>query len=115
MSLGTTPAITATVPVPGAQYVVQSGDGSRLLVFSNNHNFVNTVTIVSPFNIVAFPGEMLRAGTSCAIAGVDSVLTVIRMAKADRFSQAINERPSCLTLFYSREGVPESYFGGWSS
>jgi len=29
--------------------VVQSGDGSRLLAFSNNHNFLDTVTIVSPF------------------------------------------------------------------
>ena len=64
MSLGTTTVITATVPVPGAQYVVQSGDGSRLLVFSNNHNFVNTVTIVSPFNIV--PGQQ---NSTCTTTG----------------------------------------------
>jgi hypothetical protein len=52
---GTGPVITATVPVQAAQFVVQSGDGSKLLVFNNSANNANTVTIVSPFNIV--PGQ----------------------------------------------------------
>lgn len=46
----TTPAITGLVPVPSAHYVVQNGDGSKLLVFSDNSD---DVTIVYPFNIVA--------------------------------------------------------------
>ncbi len=48
----TQPAITGKVPVPSARYVVQNGDGSKLLVFSDNSN---SVTIVSPFNIL--PGQ----------------------------------------------------------
>jgi hypothetical protein len=43
------PAVTVKVPVPSAHYVVQNGDGSKLLVFSDNSN---SVTIVSPFNIL---------------------------------------------------------------
>ena len=46
------PSITGKVPVPSAHYLVQSGDGSKLLVFSDNSN---SVTIVSPFNIL--PGQ----------------------------------------------------------
>jgi len=49
---GSSPAISGTVPIPSAHYVVQSGDGSKLLVFSDNSN---DVTIVYPFNIVAGP------------------------------------------------------------
>ena len=45
-------AVTGTVPVPSARYVVQNGDGSKLLVFSDNSD---SVTIVSPFNIL--PGQ----------------------------------------------------------
>jgi len=41
--------VTATVPIPSAHYVVQNGDGSKLLVFSDNSD---AVTIVYPFNIV---------------------------------------------------------------
>ena len=59
-----TPAITATVPVPGAQFVVRSGDGSRLLVFSNSTTATGTVTIVSPFNIV--PGQQNAACPTAA-------------------------------------------------
>jgi hypothetical protein len=48
------------LPIPGAHFVSQSGDGSKLLVFSDNTDLsrlgkdanVQTVTIVSPFNIV---------------------------------------------------------------
>ena len=54
MSLGNQ-SVTATVPVPGAQYLAESGDGTRILVLSNNSNSLNTVTIMSPFNIV--PGQ----------------------------------------------------------
>ena len=43
---------SGTVPIPGAHYVVQNGDGSKLLVFSDNSD---SVTIVSPFNIL--PGQ----------------------------------------------------------
>jgi hypothetical protein len=55
VSLGTTVQITTKVPVPGAQFMVQSGDGSRLLVFSNDKNLLGTVTVVSPFNVI--PGQ----------------------------------------------------------
>lgn len=43
---------TSTLPVPGVHYLAQSGDGSRLLAFSDNSD---TVTVVSPFNIL--PGQ----------------------------------------------------------
>ncbi|SPE45019.1 conserved exported hypothetical protein [Candidatus Sulfotelmatobacter sp. SbA7] len=39
----TTGAVTATVPVPAAHYVVLSPDGSRLLVFSDNSNNVTVI------------------------------------------------------------------------
>lgn len=40
----------ATLPIPNARYVAQSGDGSKILTFSDNSD---AITIVSPFNIVA--------------------------------------------------------------
>jgi len=40
----------STLPVPNVHYLVQSGDGSKILAFSDNSD---AVTIVSPFNIVA--------------------------------------------------------------
>jgi hypothetical protein len=48
----TSGGVNGTVPVPGAHYVVQNGEGSKLLVFGDNSN---SVTIVSPFNIL--PGQ----------------------------------------------------------
>ena len=47
---GSSSAITGLVPVPSAHYVVESGDGSKLLVFSDNSN---DITVVYPFNLVA--------------------------------------------------------------
>jgi hypothetical protein len=38
-----------TLPIPAVHYLSQSGDGSKLLAFSDNSD---SVTIVSPFNIV---------------------------------------------------------------
>jgi hypothetical protein len=59
-SLGTGATTTTTLPVAGAHYLAESGDGSKLLAFSDNTDLnepsnVQTVTIVSPFNIV--PGQ----------------------------------------------------------
>jgi hypothetical protein len=53
----TTPGTPPVLPIPGAHYVSQSGDGSRLLVFSDATDLaqasnVQSVTVVSPFNIV---------------------------------------------------------------
>jgi hypothetical protein len=51
-----------TLPVPGVHYLTESGDGSKILAFSddtdvtdpmNHPSNVQTVTVVSPFNIVA--------------------------------------------------------------
>jgi hypothetical protein len=50
LAAGTTE--TSILPIPAAHYVTQSGDGSRLLVFSDNSD---SVTVVSPFNIQ--PGQ----------------------------------------------------------
>ncbi len=47
-----TAANTATLPIPAAHYLAQSGDGSRLLTFSDDSD---SVTVVSPFNIQ--PGQ----------------------------------------------------------
>jgi len=59
----TTAGTPATLPIPGVHYLAQSGDGSKILAFSDNTDLsqlgkdanVQTVTIVSPFNIV--PGQ----------------------------------------------------------
>jgi hypothetical protein len=40
-----TRSVTASIPIPGAQYVVQSHNGNRLLVFGQNSN---TVTVIAP-------------------------------------------------------------------
>jgi len=40
----------STIPIPTVHYVSESGDGSKLLAFSDNSD---AVTVVSPFNIVA--------------------------------------------------------------
>ncbi len=45
-------ADTPILPIPAAHYLAQSGDGSRLLTFSDNSD---AVTVVSPFNIQ--PGQ----------------------------------------------------------
>jgi hypothetical protein len=45
-------ADTLILPIPAAHYLAQSGDGSRLLAFSDNSD---SVTVVSPFNIQ--PGQ----------------------------------------------------------
>lgn len=50
ITLGSSSSLAGIVPLPSAHYVVQSGDGSKLLVFSDNSD---AVTIVYPFNIVA--------------------------------------------------------------
>jgi len=66
---GTQPGVSGQVPVPSAHYIVQSGDGSKLLVFSDNSN---SVTIVSPFNIL--PGQensICRASVCTVIPGFD--------------------------------------------
>lgn len=47
-----------TLPIPGVHYLAESGDGSKILAFSDNTDLtqlsnVQTVTVVSPFNIVA--------------------------------------------------------------
>jgi hypothetical protein len=47
-----TAADTSILPIPAAHYLAQSGDGSRLLTFSDNSD---AVTVVSPFNIQ--PGQ----------------------------------------------------------
>jgi hypothetical protein len=47
-SLAAGSTTTSTLPIPSAHFLAQSGDGSRLLAFSDNSN---TVTVVSPFNI----------------------------------------------------------------
>jgi len=45
-------ANTLILPIPAVHYLAQSGDGSRLLAFSDNSD---SVTVVSPFNIQ--PGQ----------------------------------------------------------
>ena len=47
-----------TLPIPGVHYLTESGDGSKILAFSDSTDLnqlsnVQTVTVVSPFNIVA--------------------------------------------------------------
>jgi len=60
INLITTGTPPPTLPIPGARYLAQSGDGSKLLAFSDSTDMgqpsnTQTVTIVSPLNIVAGP------------------------------------------------------------
>lgn len=48
--LSTGSTTTTTLPIPSVHYLAQSGDGSKLLAFSDNSD---VVTVVSPFNLVA--------------------------------------------------------------
>jgi len=54
VTLTGTPGITATVPVPSVRYMVRSGDGSRILAFSDDSN---SVTIVPPQSIISGQGQ----------------------------------------------------------
>jgi hypothetical protein len=59
----------ATLPIPRAHYLVQSGDGSKMLAFSDNSD---AITIVSPFNIVAGQQNATCAVNVCTtVAGFD--------------------------------------------
>ena len=60
---------SSTLPVPGVHYIAQSGDGSKILAFSDNSD---AVTIVSPFNIVAGQKNATCAPDVCtSVAGFD--------------------------------------------
>jgi hypothetical protein len=60
---------TATLPVPGVHYLAQSGDGSKILAFSDSSD---AVTIVSPFNIVAGQKNATCPANVCTtVAGFD--------------------------------------------
>jgi hypothetical protein len=61
MGLGSSPGVTATVPVTSVRYMVRSGDGTRILAFSDNSD---SVTIVPTQSII--PGQ-----------GQDTPLTIV--------------------------------------
>ena len=54
VALTGTPGITATVPIPSVRYLARSGDGSRILAFSDNSD---SVTIVPPQSIIPGQGQ----------------------------------------------------------
>ncbi len=59
----------STLPVPNVHYLSQSGDSSKLLAFSDNSD---TVTVVSPFNIVAGQQNATCAPDVCtSVSGFD--------------------------------------------
>lgn len=66
-------AITATIPVPSAHYLVPSTDSSKILVFSDNSN---SLTLITPSLIAsATSNSMTPCGTSqvalCSLPGFD--------------------------------------------
>ena len=62
-------ADTSILPIPSAHYLAQSGDGSRLLTFSDNSD---SVTVVSPFNIQPGQRNAICTPAVCqAVAGFD--------------------------------------------
>lgn len=71
-----TPAITATIPVPGAHYIVPSpaSNGNQILVFSDN---LDTVTVITPSLIGTGTQSTSQipcssvAVAACVIAGFD--------------------------------------------
>ncbi|PYX42577.1 MAG: hypothetical protein DMG81_01435, partial [Acidobacteria bacterium] len=59
----------STIPIPTVHYVSESGDGSKLLAFSDNSD---AVTVVSPFNIVAGQQNATCAPDVCTtVSGFD--------------------------------------------
>ena len=65
----TAAATPSILPIPGVHYLAESGDGSKILAFSDNSD---AVTIVSPFNIVAGQKNATCAANVCtAVAGFD--------------------------------------------
>lgn len=65
----TAAATPSILPVPGVHYLAESGDGSKILAFSDNSD---AVTIVSPFNIVAGQKNATCAANVCTtVAGFD--------------------------------------------
>lgn len=49
---------TATIPVPGAHYIVSSPDGSKILVFSDNSN---SVVLITPSLLASAPSNSIPA------------------------------------------------------
>jgi hypothetical protein len=67
---------TSILPIPAAHYLAQSGDGSRLLTFSDNSD---SVTVVSPFNVQ--PGQK---DASCNPPPPDTTVVCQAVAGFDR-------------------------------
>jgi hypothetical protein len=59
----------STLPIPAVHYLAESGDGSKILAFSDQSD---AVTIVSPFNIVAGQKDATCATSVCtSVPGFD--------------------------------------------
>jgi hypothetical protein len=54
VSVGSSPTVTATVPVASVRYLVRSGDGTRIMAFSDNSD---SVTIVPTQSIINGQGQ----------------------------------------------------------
>ena len=83
--------VASTVSIPGAQTVVSSGDGSQLLVFSND---TDVITIVSPL-LVNTGSQVTSTVTACT--GCRPTNAVFRDRKSTRLNSShggISRMPS---------------------
>ena len=108
----------STLPVPGVHYLAESGDGSKILAFSDNSD---AVTIISPFNIVAGQKNATCPTNVCiSVTGFDR--PVLGFFSSDN-SQAwiLNCGPECggtqasvqlLDLVHNTAGPPTPIPGG---
>jgi hypothetical protein len=110
----------STLPVPGVHYLAESGDGSKILAFSDDSD---AVTIVSPFNIVAGQKNATCPANVCtSVPGFDR--PVFGFFSSDN-TQAwiLNCGPECggtqasvqsLDLVHNTAGPPTAIPGGAS-
>ncbi|MGC2194798.1 MAG: hypothetical protein WA628_08980 [Terriglobales bacterium] len=115
LNLGGLPAM---LPVPNVHYLAQSGDGSKILAFSDNSD---AVTVVSPFNIVAGQKDATCPTSVCtSVGGFDR--PVFGFFSSDN-TQAwiLNCGPECggaqasvqlLDLVHNTAGTPTPIPGG---
>jgi hypothetical protein len=96
-----TAAISTTIPIPSAHYIVQSHNGNRLLVFSDNSN---TVTMIATSNVAACTPICVSPGVppcppsavTCQISGFDRNRPVWAVFSSDdNTAYVLNCGPEC--------------------
>jgi hypothetical protein len=90
----TAAAITATIPIPGAHYVVSSPNGNQVLVFSDN---VNTVVLLTP-SLIGVAGQPTSTSQLCTTTQVPACTLPTTPTTFDRPISAVFD-PSGTTAY----------------